>query len=358
MGIQFHSLCIPVKGFFRTAIYDLQFGNFYVTNNQVWDNLIKRGDGAKIKELSFAKNIFMATADQRIYPMTKPEFDYPSSITNAIIEIDSAMDFGKLAEVLQEAFCYNIQIVACNPGLNAAYIKNMTRIIHQSIFRHCELVISYEDYNQVKDLLKRSEFPELSFLCVYNSPANELKYANKEYPSILFSVDPFSYAIGKDAKSLDLFRINPVLYAESLKFNTYYNRKIFIDRNGMIKNGPLANEVYGNIYTNHSWKELLKNAEFKKLWKIKKDSISVCKACEFRHMCTDARIPGQHTKSNQWYHTTECNYNPYIAKWKGERGYVSLAASGVTVKRKGIFINRDLLFRTLEDIYVKQVYAG
>jgi hypothetical protein len=40
-------------------------------------------------------------------------------------------------------------------------------------------------------------------------------------------------------------------------------------------------------------------------------------------MCTDSRIPIQ-TQDGTWHFETECAYNPYLAKWKGEKGYQPL----------------------------------
>lgn len=51
------------------------------------------------------------------------------------------------------------------------------------------------------------------------------------------------------------------------------------------------------------------------LWNITKDQIEVCKNCEFRYICPDNRIPLKR-KENDYYHQTDCNYDPYKNKWK------------------------------------------
>jgi hypothetical protein len=48
---------------------------------------------------------------------------------------------------------------------------------------------------------------------------------------------------------------------------------------------------------------------------------------------------------------TECNYNPYLAKWRGEPGYAPLAESGVTVDPNGLTIDQDALFEKLQALY-------
>jgi len=350
MSLQFHSLCVPVEGFLRTAIYDLQFGSFYLASNQVQKELKEKQAGMDGEWASLG-NVLMAKPVKRILPIKAPEFDYPSVISNAIAEIDAATDVEKLVGLLEQAFCYNLQLAANVPGLDETAIRNLASVIHRSIVKHCELVLHYEDFVRAREALKRTTFPELAFVCVYQAPKNELNPAGAEYPAILFSSDGFSWQTGKDVKHLDLFKINPLLYAESLHFNTYYNRKMFIDKEGLIRNGPLSDKSFGNIYKDHSWARLLRKREFKQLWEVRKDSISVCKVCEFRHMCTDAREPVRHKGKEDWYMDTECNYNPYLAKWRGEPGYAPLAESGVTVDPNGLTIDQDALFEKLQALY-------
>ena len=44
--------------------------------------------------------------------------------------------------------------------------------------------------------------------------------------------------------------------------------------------------------------------------------------CEHRHMCVDSRTP---LKGKCFYFFKhECKYNPYIAKWQGEEGYITV----------------------------------
>jgi hypothetical protein len=59
-------------------------------------------------------------------------------------------------------------------------------------------------------------------------------------------------------------------------------------------------------------------------------------------MCVDNRIPKQ-TKVGSWYYETECNYNPYISKWKGEGGYKTLIECGIVSNENGFKINHKKL---------------
>jgi len=83
-------------------------------------------------------------------------------------------------------------------------------------------------------------------------------------------------------------------------------------------------------FNEKSLKEYFNNPSKFKLWLIHKDLIDVCKDCEFRHMCVDSRLPIQRINGS-WYHKTECNYNPYIGKWKGTNKYKTLEECGIIV---------------------------
>ena len=121
------------------------------------------------------------------------------------------------------------------------------------------------------------------------------------------------------------------MFFESKLYNSYFNKKLFIDD-------------VGKYYLTYKYEESinidLDNIETDppKLWKTNKDKIDICRDCEFRYMCIDSRIPKQRL-DNTWYYETECDYNPYISKWKGEGGYINLEETGVMCN--DIFFKKD-----------------
>jgi hypothetical protein len=125
--------------------------------------------------------------------------------------------------------------------------------------------------------------------------------------------------------------------------NTYFNRKLYIDSDGFIKNAPECEDSVGFIEDLNSLedlKEIISTPAFQKYWFVHKDSCDICKGCEFRHMCVDNRIPYERTEK-EWYHKIECNYNPFIAKWEGELGYKTLEECGVISNEKIFSIDHE-----------------
>lgn len=251
------------------------------------------------------------------------EFLTPSLLTNAIIEIGAnktnIFNIDKIFDYLQSALCkyivFSVNTIISLQGLNTIINTINHFNIHESL-----LLLNYSDE------LYSDEFAEIVLstnrikgIIIYNSPFNKnlenyIHYYRSSRKTINFD------------KYINEFVINPYLFSESLSHNTYFNRKIYFDINGRVKNAPECSDSFGLIQDLDSFNHLEKivlGENFQKLWNVKKDDCLVCKDCEFRYFCVDNRLPIQQ-KGGLWYHEIECNYNPYIAKWRDEEGYKSL----------------------------------
>lgn len=78
-------------------------------------------------------------------------------------------------------------------------------------------------------------------------------------------------------------------------------------------------QSFGNI-KDTTLEEALSHPDFKKYWNLTKDSIEVCKDCEFRYICTDCRAYTERTHTNAEGLDTskplKCGYNPYTGEWE------------------------------------------
>lgn len=95
-------------------------------------------------------------------------------------------------------------------------------------------------------------------------------------------------------------------------FNGCLNRKISIDAQGNIKNCPSFSGEFGNI-TSMRLADVVKQAEFRRVWSIYKDNISVCKDCELRYACTDCRA--YTVGDDPLGKPSRCGYDPYTGVW-------------------------------------------
>ncbi len=144
-------------------------------------------------------------------------------------------------------------------------------------------------------------------------------------------------------RKINLQNLNLQFYNESKKYNPYFNGKMYINTDGAIQNTPENTQSFGKLKStciSSDLNKIISSVDFQKYSLINKDKINVCNICEYRYMCLDNRIP-KITIQNQWYYNSECNYNPFISKWKDEDGYKTLAECGVISNENGFSIDHD-----------------
>lgn len=137
-------------------------------------------------------------------------------------------------------------------------------------------------------------------------------------------------------------RISPNLltYFESSKHHVYFNRKLFIGKNTEIKNVFETVSEFGYLkdLPDVNIKSLISQNGFKEFWNVKKEDTLICSDCEFKRLCVDNRIPIN--INGKWKHETECDYNPYVSKWKHEEGYLSLSECGVRIDLDHVVVDK------------------
>lgn len=136
--------------------------------------------------------------------------------------------------------------------------------------------------------------------------------------------------------------VNYKHFFEAFNYHNYFNKKLYIDNRGFIKNGLSNKKKFDNIdrINKDELIKIIDSRQFQYLWNVKKQNTLVCKDCEFRFMCVDPRVPKENANGD-WYHEVECNYNPYISKWHNEDNFIKLSDSGVNISKTGkININK------------------
>jgi len=133
-------------------------------------------------------------------------------------------------------------------------------------------------------------------------------------------------------------------YAEARTWNTSFHLRLFVSRSGSLHSGwcdPIEQAFAAEMQDEITMKGLILSARFGTLSKAVKSRTDVCRDCEFRNMCLDGRAPVQRSNADTWLHLSECPYNPYICKWKGEEGYRTLAECGVVSNAEGFSIDHE-----------------
>lgn len=325
--------CIPVKGYKRSLIYDLQMHKYYFIPNSLYEIIIqlKSTKFNKVRAM-FSKDILIFdeyfnylvendlgffTSDPSNFSNLQTLWEYPALITNAIvdfrfIEKKQLRYYAKIFEDLSNLNCSCVELRFFEE-ITEENIISLMENFNNSRIRDIRIILkyTYKIEDEIKNILQK--YGRIRLVTIYNCLENE----GKEILGVKI--------IFNKTKQLNLdfcgqidrktFIINIDHFMESKKFNNCLNRKISIDFDGNIKNCPSSQIVFGNIFKNNSIFKIFKKKQFKEKWMIHKDLVEVCKDCEYRYMCSDCRI-NIRSEENIYSKPKYCKYDPCTAEWK------------------------------------------
>lgn len=337
MRFKLFSNCKIVKGASRSVLCDLQTEQYIFLPNELvelfnddvlnLEEIKPQMDDEDYKELIKFKD-YLLTNDyifeyeqgmEGMFPQLPDQFHFPGEISNAIIEV-SEKNITQLFEydVFQQLLylgCRNIEIRI----LDFQLIKRLIFILKETLFNEFLSIDIFIQKQQVNHSFKSTQ----RFLKNHRN-IRSLVIFNEDRTQIISSkfrgFGGFALVKGNlDSSncgtiSPDYFNKNIQVYTESLKHNTCLNKKISIDKNGLIKNCPSCSFDFGSIETQKLSDIVIKNKEFRKYFDIHKDQVKVCRDCEFRRICTDCRIFISDEK-DIYSKPLKCSYNPYTASW-------------------------------------------
>ena len=353
-----YSNCILTKGIQRSVICDLQKQTFHIIPNTLYCILYKRKynrkkvidlykkfkDNRHVLEDYFSfliKNDLIILSDTkkelRRFPKLQEKHSVPHIILNAIMDIrEKKYSYEKVINQLELLVCKDLMIRFFSE-VSVNFLNKVIDTINSSDIANIEIVIAYsQEVNEsnINEIVKRSS--KISKIYVHSTKV-ELKenILTSGNTKIIFTKQEINNSSCCGYISPKYFMSNYEMYLQGVSYNNCLYKKIGIDENGEIKNCPAMKKSFGNI-NNTSLIKVVDRKEFKKLWYLKKDDIEVCKVCEFRYLCSDCRTFLK-KPDNILSQPQKCNYNPYIAKWAGEEGYVPIENVGC-YDNKGKFI--------------------
>ncbi|CAL2077846.1 SPASM domain peptide maturase of grasp-with-spasm system [Tenacibaculum sp. 190524A05c] len=256
--------------------------------------------------------------DISLFPDMSTEWDSPHQITNAIIDFnESKYDVNDILRQLSLLNCQHVEFRAYSES-DYSFISNIITEANKYYLNSIELILKYENENLIDELLSimRSNYI-VERITFYNAPNNKVRKVKRHNESIGYIIATEQNIVSNKSCGIINFKNFNVSgikeYTEAKNFNSCLNRKISIDTDGLIRNCPSMKKDFGNIkFTSLS--EVIENKEFTKLWSITKDSVDVCKTCEFRYICTDCRA---FLDKPEYIYSKplKCGYNPETGQW-------------------------------------------
>lgn len=334
MYFKLYSNCIAVKGIKRSVIIDLQKSRTHFIPNDLYEILLKT-EKMKIEQIyveygsensatieDYFKSIidlelgfYCSEKELDFFPKMNIDFHSPSKISNAIIENQYKFElFEKIITQLDSLGCEYVEIIFYEKIQNEL-LNKILFLFSSSCIKNIGLFLKYDntkDEQYMKFLTSNNL--RLTKITISNSFENKiLEAVNYNFTSISYllnDIKSFNYC---GIVSSKYFTNEMLHFNESHQYNTCLNKKISIDKFGLIKNCPSLKESFGNV-SDTSLEDAIKHPNFEKYWNINKDQIDICKDCEFRHICTDCRAYIE-SPDNQYSKPLKCGYDPYTNEW-------------------------------------------
>jgi len=322
--------CQLTKGNNRTLLIDFQRRNLEFIDNEIFNIFSHKNrilsvnqilndynDEEKIIIIEYFQFLikeeyaFQCSKEEiSFFPKLNLKWENPSEITNSIIDFENIpsdlQPYSRYISDLNDLGCEDIQIRLFNE-LSIDFLEHFLSFFNKTAIIRIDIVLkSADNYLIYKDLI--SKFPRVSKLQINSASKNKIININKTQ-QIVLTTRKIENQNSCGIVESNYFNLRLEHFIESNQFNTCLNRKICIDIKGNVKNCPAFSKSYGNI-NSINIHHLLKNKGFTKFWKIKKDKISVCKDCEFRHICSDCRA--FQTKDYTFEKPIKCLYTPYL----------------------------------------------
>jgi SPASM domain peptide maturase of grasp-with-spasm system len=335
--LKLFSSCIPVKGISRSTICDLQRNTIYFVPNTMYDLFSTLTHSINIEEIertgSLNSGIFSdylsflidnelgwrcSAEELLLFPIMNTEWEFPAFVSNCIIDVKHQLLFldKSFLNQLEELCCNYIQIRFFTQR-SLQELQEILNVLNTTQIKAIELVFQFyevENFEQaIVDFIQIN--PKVRTITVSGGSQNKvLKKEDLDSGSVFITKKLIDSEFHCGIVEFEQFSINIPHYTESLKHNTCLNRKISIDADGNIKNCPSMVESFGNIIDT-GLMEVIENPRFKSQWNLRKDHVTVCKDCEFRHICTDCRAYLENPE-DLLSKPLKCGYDPISCKWQ------------------------------------------
>ncbi|MFN4909218.1 MAG: hypothetical protein ACK5H0_09340 [Bacteroidota bacterium] len=252
----------------------------------------------------------------------------PGVISTAVLPLPQMNS--AIVEVLERAGCQHLAVEVDPQEVRS--LSKLWSVLDATSVNSVSLHLPHA--GDLEKLLKRQMHAKVKQVYVHDGPS----FASRMERGFALH---YSKTLGTEKYFRPSLVLNQDIYLEAIARNTYFNRKIFLTRDGHVTVGDQKWRVLGR--GKHGARELqthLDSLETPAIWLTRKDKVSVCANCELRYMCVDPRVPKQR-KDGLHYHETECSYNPYIAKWSDEPGFSALAECGIVSNAEAFSIDHD-----------------
>ena len=328
--------CVCVKGANRTAICDLQKQELKLIPNDLFE-IIDENEGKSIADIKadfdsgsheviddyfqflLDNQLIFFTRHPDLFPKLGLSWFNPFECTHALLDLDQSSGYS-LHEAIGQLSGLNCKFIQVR-FFRETGLAELTEIAlyagsPESMIVSLEFVLPANRSLTEKTLQKfLLDHPRVTSLKIYAADRDHFSAPVFDTTGfIIWSVRNYKSSTHCGEINSDYFSINISAFTESVGHNSCLNGKISIDAKGYIRNCPSMAKSFGHI-NDLPLKEALQQSDFKKLWSVSKDHVSVCRDCEFRYICTDCRAYVE-DPADELSKPLKCGYDPYTNKWE------------------------------------------
>jgi SPASM domain peptide maturase of grasp-with-spasm system len=336
---------IPVKGYNRSLLMDLQSGQPYLVPNDLLDYLEQGSEEEIIEYRTFITDNelgILMDADLAAGLTPLPLNHYPvSKISNAILELDehSSWDLSLVLNQLDELGTQFIEIRFLDYRSVVSRWKTIQQATEGTTIESIQVFLPFsKELKKFLDEHLKERFFRLGMIVVYNAPSG-FELESRFYNLLFTSQESVSHE-NCGTVSMESFVINTQGYTRNRNYNSCLAHKVSVDKNGSICNCPSLNQTYGQVGAT-ALQEVVARKAFQSQWELTKDQVPICSVCEFRWICTDCRAFT--TAGIENGKPSKCTYNPFISLWADEENYLPEEACGISFQGNQVLVNEEQL---------------
>lgn len=182
------------------------------------------------------------------------------------------------------------------------YIDDVINLCLKNLTDYLVIYLKKEELDDVITFFENSNKIMLRNIYLVIEDDNEIE----EYKG-LFTIVSYNYLVSQRKVTMDNLVIDKKLYIESLQYNTFYNRRLYVCSQGKVKNFKEQSDYVDINEIIPSLDFFLNNKTLSKLWKVDKSKIVQCKMCKYRNMCIDSDTLKK-VNDDLYEKTTTCFY--------------------------------------------------
>lgn len=292
--------CFPVTDSKRCAVYLLNSNKIEILPLDVFE-LFRLLKNETIKSVAsnyynpeaiynwvsyfLEKGIGFLTSDITgfIYPNVQTLFS-PTHIKRVQLEYATTSNYNlnEVAQALEELNCKHAEIRLLGNDITYEFVSFFLKHFQESCLRSIVLYIDGKHFRVQDGLLITETNKKVYKIIICNTP--ELSWADD-----ILTTQENLQNISQRKWPINRLIINRAMFAEAFHNNTFYNKKLAIDKQGFIRNDLYLAETFGKFNNKNEICQIVQSPNFRRFWTVSPDQIEELKDNALRYAIYPAR---------------------------------------------------------------------